>query len=179
MKKLWFGFFLMAFVLFAFQGCSKKAKVEPPKEVAAVEKVDENSTKMDKEDLTEEEIFKRKSLEQLNNEGHLKRIHFDFDKYVIKEDMKSILNQNADWLMKHSSAIINVEGHCDERGTAEYNMALGEKRADAAKNYLVSLGVSGSRINTVSYGKGKPLVSGINEDTHYQNRRAEFKITDK
>jgi len=179
MKKYYVGLLVIVFMLLIFSGCSKKAaKVEPVGE-PVVEKVDEKTAKMDKPELTEEEIFRQKSLEALNKEGALIKIHFDFDKYTIRDDMKGNLHKNADFLLKHKTAYIIIEGHCDERGTAEYNMALGEKRAEATNNYLQSLGVTGDRIQTISYGKNKPAVSGFNEQTYYQNRRAEFVITKK
>ena len=93
--------------------------------------------------------------------------------------MKGILHNNADWLLKHSSVVITIAGHCDERGTVEYNMALGEKRADAAMKYLLNLGIPAERMKIVSYGKNNPLVNGIDEDTHFQNRRDEFIIIKK
>jgi peptidoglycan-associated lipoprotein len=93
--------------------------------------------------------------------------------------MKPVLNRNADWLLKHPPVEILIEGHCDERGTFEYNMALGEKRAEAALNYLVSLGVKPERIKIISYGKNRPLVKGMDEESYYQNRRDEFVIIKK
>ena len=126
-----------------------------------------------------EEIFQQKTIEDLNKDGILKKINFDFDKYQVREDMKSILQANANWILKFSTVQVLIEGHCDERGTIEYNIALGEKRAEAAKNYLASLGVNPAKIKIVSYGKSKPLVQGIDEDSYFQNRRAEFVITKK
>ncbi|MBN2347178.1 MAG: peptidoglycan-associated lipoprotein Pal [Candidatus Aminicenantes bacterium] len=171
---------MLAFSLILMLGaCAKKAaKVEPVQE-PVVEKVEEPVAKVEKPVLSEEEIFQQKSLEELNKDQILKRIHFDFDKYTIRDDMKSILQANADWLLKFPSVEILVEGHCDERGTIEYNIALGEKRAEAAKNYLVSLGMTASKIKIISYGKSKPLVQGVDEATYFQNRRAEFVITKK
>jgi len=144
-----------------------------------VEKVDEPQPKPDNPQLTEEEIFERETLEGLNKQGHLVRVHFDFDKHFIREDMKPVLEKNAQWLLKFPTTIIQVGGHCDERGTEEYNMALGEKRAEAAKKYLVSLGVPAERLKSVSYGKTQPLVKGIDDESHYMNRRSEFLIIKK
>jgi peptidoglycan-associated lipoprotein len=129
--------------------------------------------------LTEEEIFQRQTLEELNKKGYLKRVHFDFDKYFIRDDMKPVLQSNAEWMLKHPSVVVSIGGHCDERGTEEYNMALGEKRALSAKQYLVSLGVPGDRLRTVSYGKTKPLVRGVDDESYYMNRRDEFIIIKK
>jgi peptidoglycan-associated lipoprotein len=178
MKRV-FVMFVMLSLVFFFTGCAKKAPKVQPKEAPVVEKVEEQAPKMEKPALSEEEIFQQKSIEELNKDGNLKRINFDFDKYVIREDMKPILQNNANWILKHSTLELLIEGHCDERGTVEYNIALGEKRAESAKNYVVSLGVSADKIKTVSYGKSKPLVQGIDEATWFQNRRAEFVITKK
>jgi len=81
--------------------------------------------------------------------------------------------------MDHPSVVITIDGHCDERGTEEYNMALGEKRAEAAKKYLMNLGVPGDQMKTVSYGKTRPLVKGVDEESYYMNRRDEFTIIKK
>ncbi len=177
MKRVLISILVVLMAVFLFNSCKKKVKTEP--QPVKVEKVAEEAPKINKPQLTEEEIFQKKSLEEINKEGYLKRINFDFDKYSIREDMKSILHSNADWLLKHTSVVINIEGHCDERGTVEYNMALGEKRAQAAKNYLTSLGVKESAISVISYGKSKPLVKGVDENTYYQNRRDEFVIIKK
>jgi len=102
----------------------------------------------------------------------LKDIHFDFDKYDIQPGDAEILKGNAALLMKHPTVKIQIEGHCDERGTNEYNLALGERRANSTKNYLVSLGISPDRISAISYGEEKPLDPGHNEEAWGKNRRA-------
>ncbi len=104
----------------------------------------------------------------------LKRINFDFDKYNVRTDAVPALKENAGWLKENANVKIIVEGHCDERGTNEYNMALGERRANSAKNYLVNLGVGADRVSTVSFGEERPLDSGHDEGAWAQNRRAEF-----
>jgi peptidoglycan-associated lipoprotein len=101
-------------------------------------------------------------------------IHFDFDKSFIREDAKPILEQVANYLKKNPRASMVIQGNCDERGTAEYNMALGERRAESAKSYLVSLGVRGGALSTVSFGKEKPLDPGHNEAAWAKNRRDHF-----
>ncbi len=101
-------------------------------------------------------------------------IHFDYDKSFIREDAKPVLAKVADYLKKDPKAKIQIEGHCDERGTAEYNMALGARRAESAKKYLLSLGVKGGQVSTVSYGKEKPLDPGHTEDAWAKNRRGHF-----
>jgi len=173
---------LLVLMLMVFIGaCSKKeVKTEPvQQEQKKIEKVEEQVAKVDRPELTEEEIFQRQTLEELNRKGYLQRIHFDYDKYQVRDDMKPILEANAQWLLKFNTVIVAIGGHCDERGTEEYNMALGEKRAEAAKKYLVSLGVSEDRLRTVSYGKTQPLVKGLDDQTFYQNRRDEFVIIKK
>jgi len=109
----------------------------------------------------------------------LKDIHFDFDKYDIRPSDGAILKQNEALLRKYPNVKIQVEGHCDERGTVEYNLALGERRANSAKSYLTSLGIPGNRISTISYGKEKPLDPGHNEEAWAKNRRAHFVILSK
>jgi peptidoglycan-associated lipoprotein len=104
----------------------------------------------------------------------LKRVHFDFDKSYIRTDMVPIMDGNASYLKGNSTVKVTIEGHCDERGTNEYNMALGARRAESAKNYLVGKGVSPARLSTVSFGEEKPTASGHNESAWYMNRRAEF-----
>ncbi len=100
------------------------------------------------------------------------RVLFDYDSSELKSEAKSILSTQAQWLQSDSSIKIIVEGHCDERGTREYNIALGEKRADSVRNYLVSKGVDKSRIKVVSYGKEKPEFFGSNPSVWAKNRRA-------
>jgi len=105
----------------------------------------------------------------------LERIHFDFDQFTLSAEARRILTQNAKFLKANSGVQAAIEGHCDERGSDEYNLALGESRALAAKSYLVSLGISAKRISVISYGEEKPLRNGSNEAAWAQNRRAEFK----
>ncbi len=101
-------------------------------------------------------------------------IHFDFDKSFIREDAKPILEKVAAYLKKTPQAKLQIEGHCDERGTSEYNLALGQRRADAAKKYLANLGVDGGRLSTISFGEERPADPGHNESAWAKNRRAVF-----
>ncbi|MBU2055978.1 MAG: peptidoglycan-associated lipoprotein Pal [Proteobacteria bacterium] len=101
-------------------------------------------------------------------------IHFDFDKYNLKPEAQAILKAGAPAYLKHKEYKLVVEGHCDERGTAEYNLALGQRRADEAAKYLVDLGIQKDRINTISYGEEMPLDKGQNEEAWAKNRRAHF-----
>jgi len=102
----------------------------------------------------------------------LKDVHFDFDRYLIRPQDAEILKQDFSWFKANSGRHVRVEGNCDERGTVEYNLALGQKRADATKNYLVTLGVDGKLLDTVSYGKERPIDPGHNETAWKKNRRA-------
>jgi len=109
----------------------------------------------------------------------LKDAHFDFDKYDIRPSDTAVLKENAALLKKYNNVKIQIEGHCDERGTVEYNLALGERRANSTRNYLVSIGVSPERISTISYGKERPLDPAHNEAAWAKNRRAHSIITAK
>ena len=99
------------------------------------------------------------------------RVFFGYDSSVLTAEGQATLERQATWMKKHGSVNVTIEGHCDERGTREYNIALGERRANAAKNYLVNLGVDSSRISVVSYGKERPAVLGSTESSYAQNRR--------
>lgn len=100
------------------------------------------------------------------------RVFFGYDQYDLSAEAQTILKNQAAWLAKYPNVNFSIEGHCDERGTREYNLALGERRANSVKNYLTGLGVDASRINTVSYGKERPAVMGSNAEAWAQNRRA-------
>jgi peptidoglycan-associated lipoprotein len=129
--------------------------------------------------LTEDELFAQKSLAQLNSERPLNDVYFDLDESTIKDDAKASLSTNATWLKRWTGTRINIEGHCDERGTAEYNLGLGERRANAVKAYLVELGVPTDRVVIVSKGKESPFCTESNESCWRQNRRGHFVITAK
>lgn len=101
-------------------------------------------------------------------------IFFDFDSSALSDEAQEQLKQNAAWMQNHPLPAVTVEGHCDERGTDEYNIALGERRAEAARNYLVTLGVGGSRLTAVSFGEEKPFDPGHNEEAWAKNRRDHF-----
>src|SRR5262245_3469560 len=129
--------------------------------------------------LTDEQIFAQKTLDQLNAERPLDDVFFDLDKADLREDAKAPLQKDADWLKKWGTTSISVEGHCDSRGSAEYNLALGSRRATAVKDYLVSLGVPATRITTISKGKEAPLCTEEAESCWQQNRRGHFLVTAK
>jgi peptidoglycan-associated lipoprotein len=129
--------------------------------------------------LSEEEIFARKSVDQLNAEKPMDDVFFDLDKSMVRDDAKPALQKDADWLKKWGSVAITLEGHCDSRGSAEYNLGLGNRRATAVKDYLVSLGVASGRVTVVSKGKEQPFCNEANEGCWQQNRRGHFVITAK
>lgn len=181
MKKILVYALAVVLIVPFFAGCRKKVQEVPPppqvKEQPRVEKVEEPVVQ--EPVLSEEEIFMSKSLEQINKEQPLAMIHFDYDKYFVREDAKQALQKNAAWLGKFRTVKLLVEGHCDERGTEDYNLALGEKRAKSAFDFLVSLGVSADRMKVISYGKSQPLTSGHDEASWQKNRRAQFTIIEK
>ena len=174
---------LAVVLVFSFAvSCKKKPKEVPPpppqvKEQPKIEKVEQPV--MREPVLSEEELYLQKSLEQINKEKPLANIYFDYDKAMIREDAKPVLETNASWLNKFKTIKILIEGHCDERGTEEYNLALGEKRAKAAMDYLTTLGVSSDRVKIISYGKSQPADPGHNEAAWQKNRRDQFLVIDK
>ena len=123
--------------------------------------------------------LKGMASDEIDRLGLLESIHFDFDKSDIRAVDQPILAKNAETLKKFDFLKVTVEGHCDERGTVEYNLALGERRARAAYDYLVSLGVPAERLRTVSYGKEIPLCTESTEDCWDRNRRAKFTVSGK
>ena len=120
-----------------------------------------------------------RSIDDLNRNSPLKPVFFSVDSADLDETARAVASANADVLKKNSSWVITIEGHCDERGTAEYNLALGERRAIAVKTFLVSLGISPDRVRTISYGKEFPFDPGHTDESWAQNRRAQFVITSK
>ncbi len=121
-----------------------------------------------------EERARREALEDFVN----KDIHFEFDSSKLTWEAQEILKQKADWLLAHPRTEVIIEGHCDERGTNAYNLALGERRAESVKQYLLELGIQPNRLSTISYGEEKPLDPGHNEEAWAKNRRAHFVIVD-
>ena len=129
--------------------------------------------------LTEAEIFARKSVDQLNAEKPLDDVFFDLDKSSLRDDARPALQKDADWLKKWASVVVMLEGHCDSRGSAEYNLGLGNRRANAVKDYLTGLGLPAARVTVVSKGKEQPFCNEENEGCWEQNRRGHFVITAK
>ena len=126
-----------------------------------------------------EDTVGSKSLDDLNRDSPLKPVFFELDSAELSQESQSTLQENANVLKKYATWQITIEGHCDERGSAEYNLALGERRALVARDYLVSLGVVAPRVRTVSYGKEFPFEPGHEEGSWIKNRRAHFVITAK
>jgi peptidoglycan-associated lipoprotein len=128
---------------------------------------------------TDEELFGKMTLEELNAKKPLGDAYFNLDSAELSEEARGTLAKDADWMKKWTSTKVTVEGHCDSRGTAEYNLALGERRSTAVKGYLASLGVGADRVQTVSKGKEQPVCSEESEACWQQNRRGHFIITAK
>ena len=127
--------------------------------------------------VSAEEDIKKMTLDKVSS--YLKPAFFDYDKADLRGDARDVLAANAAWLKSHPTIAFTIEGHCDERGTAQYNLALGDRRANSAKEYLVSLGIDAGRVKTVSYGKERPFATGHDEDSWAKNRRAHFVVTAK
>jgi peptidoglycan-associated lipoprotein len=153
-----------------------EAAVVTPNPPAPTERVEDRTPVA--QPLADESIT-NKSLDDLNRDSPLKPVFFPLDSAELDDTGRAIATANAGVLKKYSTWGITIEGHCDERGTAEYNLALGERRAVAVKTYLSSLGVSPDRIRTVSYGKEFPFDMGHSEDAWAKNRRGHFVITSK
>jgi peptidoglycan-associated lipoprotein len=163
---------LAALLALSMFGCGSKEKVmedittEPPDRT--ISDVVEGDIPLP--DVPEETIY-------IEPTERFADIHFDFDKYVIKDIDETTLEDVASWLRENPDSRMLIEGHCDERGTNEYNMALGEQRALAARRYLVGLGIDPNRLTTISYGEERPLVMGSNEAAWAQNRRDHFDVS--
>ena len=127
-----------------------------------------------KESAVQPEAAPVPTAEQLQSE--LQKVYFDFDSSSLSQDARNVLSKDAELLSKNPSMKVRIEGNCDERGSDEYNMALGERRAKAAEEYLVNLGVAASRLSVISYGEEKPADPGHNEAAYAKNRRDEFVV---
>lgn len=182
MKRISILAFVLLLAVSLGVSCKAKTKPTPPppqaQEQPVVEQVQE-AVPAEAAPLSEEELFLKKTLDEINKERVLKTIRFDYDKYYIRDDAKLTLEDNAAWLKKFTSAKILIEGHCDERGTEEYNLALGEKRAKSTMDYLLSLGIPAERMRIISYGKSQPLDMAHDETAWANNRRAQFLIIEK
>jgi len=148
---------------------------EEPVVIEDMEALEEEESLLERR-LREEEFAAAAREAELRDRFINEDIHFEFDKSTLLVDAMEILKQKAEWLSTHEDVNITIEGHCDERGTSEYNLALGERRAESAKAFLIDLGISGNRISTVSYGEERPLDLGHDEATWSANRRDHFAI---
>jgi peptidoglycan-associated lipoprotein len=129
--------------------------------------------------LTEDDLFARKTLAEINADRPLGHVLFDVDESTLRDDARAILAVNARWLSRWPSTRVSVEGHADERGTAEYNLALGERRANTVRSYLSTLGIAPERVLTVSMGKETPFCVESTEACWQENRRGQFVVTAK
>lgn len=154
MIKITRSILALAVLAVAFSACSKKAK-------------DDTDTAAGDE-MAVTDLASGKPLSELGT------VYFEFDSFSLTADSRSILDKHAQWLKDNSSIKVQVEGHSDERGTTEYNLALGDRRAGSVREYLTSKGVAAARVMTISYGEERPASSGNNEMAWAQNRRAEF-----
>jgi peptidoglycan-associated lipoprotein len=159
---------------------AKKAEEEQAAQEEAAKKLQEQA---------EEELRQQQLAEQAAKEEEMQRVkaaamqmfmsedvYFDFDSSALGGIAKEVLSRKADWLRENSDALVIVEGHCDERGTNAYNIALGDRRAESAKTYLVDLGIDANRLTTISYGEERPVDIGSNEEAWAKNRRVHFVV---
>ena len=171
-------------------GCTQKAVVKEEPSAKGAELSQAGKDAKEAERIKEEEMKREfeKSLVAKKTPGiegtvleskMLKDIHFDFDRYSIRIEEAEILKENSILMKKYPGMRFQIEGHCDERGTGEYNLALGERRANSAKKYLISLGIEPGRISTISYGEERPFDQEHNEEAWTKNRRAHFVILKK
>ncbi len=178
---------LVIFVAFLAPSCGKKEIRSEPvmSEEEARRKAEEEARRreMERQAAVREESLKEESLTEEKERTRLERdifenedILFEFDSAKLSEEAQQILRTKAEWLRKNARAQVIIEGHCDERGTNEYNLALGDRRAFSAKAFLIDLGISQSRLTTVSYGEERPLDSRSDEEAWAKNRRAHFVI---
>jgi peptidoglycan-associated lipoprotein len=191
-RKLWIN--LMAAILvaglFMTVSCAKKtvvadgttiedqATVEAEADAKAKALAEQERIKAQEleDQMAKEQALKEAKILAAKNRFSNQNIHFDFDSAQLSSMAKLLIKEKAEWLGTNSAVAVVIEGHCDERGTTDYNIALGERRAIAVKNYLVNLGISGSRLTTVSFGEERPLDSGTSEAAYRKNRRAQFVI---
>ena len=175
-KNLWIGLvmlFLIPVFLFTVS-CAQQEVKDAEETVTEPEKAPETATQASKEvqqptaDMSEEE----RAILAARNMFLSEDVYFEFDKSTLDSMSQDILSRKADWMRDNSDVVVSIEGHCDERGTNEYNLALGERRAESVKSFLVDLGIEAYRISTVSYGEERPVDTGHNEEAWAKNRRA-------
>lgn len=184
MKKQIFGMLLVLSCLaLAAGGCAKKQVVQEDEGLAQGDAAatqgpaSTTTTAPAPTPVPQESVITDQSLtDSAKDMKPFETVYFDLDSYVLRQDARDALDKNARWMLKNATGDVRLEGHCDERGSDEYNLALGEKRAMAARNYLVTLGVPAARLETVSYGKEKPADQGHDEAAWAKNRRVDFVI---
>lgn len=164
---------LTAAVFVLISGCAKKETVIESSSSSQNEAKQEAVTPPKPETVNpavveEQKVVSAQTIEKLAD------IHFDFDEDILRPEDRVILNGHANWLLKNTEYKVRIEGNCDERGTEEYNLALGQRRADTAKQYLTDMGVDGKRITTVTYGKERPVDPAHNEEAWVKNRNDHF-----
>ncbi len=176
MKRTSMVVFAMVLVvsLFALYGCPKKAEVSsaPEEQPKAVEKAPTPAPVEAPKAEAPKPVEQKEAAAKA--EAGLQPIHFDFDKSFIRDDAKGVMKANAAYLKANPKLKIKIEGNCDERGTIEYNQALGQRRAQSAKKYLTDLGIKSSRISLISFGKEKPICTQSTEECWQKNRRDDF-----
>ena len=168
------------------EATEKTASQESEAELAARRERELREAIAERERAVVEESMRRRmaesnqasAMDTMSAEAFIKQdVYFAYDSFTLSEEAKSVLNQKATWLSKHADVSTQIEGHCDERGTTAYNLALGERRANTVKEYLVALGVNARRLSTISYGEESPADPGHTEAAWARNRRAHFVIT--
>jgi peptidoglycan-associated lipoprotein len=182
-KNVWLAIILVMILpaLFFTVSCTKKVVQNEPVSTTQPEISKESSRTADETDqaglLKEDRLRAEAAAREAAGTAFVnENILFEFDSALLSDQAQQILNSKADYLRSNSDVTVTVEGHCDERGTDAYNIALGERRAESVKNFLVDLGISANRLNTVSYGEERPIATGQNEASWAKNRRAQFMI---
>jgi len=181
-----FSFIAVCFLFTGFYGCAKKQlkseegqlKAQQPQETAQAAPAESKEQPKPEMQKTVPPGPKEQPepVETAIQEKSLSDIHFAFNMYDIQPSDGKILEDNARWIKANKPGLVVIEGNCDERGTVEYNLALGERRAEAARRYLVSLGIEDAKLKTISYGKNKPVDFGHNEEAWAKNRRDHFVV---
>lgn len=167
-KNAWYLMVVLLIGLLALWGCPKKAEVTTEAQAPTAEQAPpEQKAKSEDEEARERAAAAAAGLQP---------VYFDFDQSFIRNEAREVMKANADWLKAHSQAKIKIEGNCDERGTIEYNQALGQRRAASAKKYLTEMGIAGHRISLISYGKEKPGCTESTESCWQKNRRDDFVV---
>jgi peptidoglycan-associated lipoprotein len=175
------GFHLFFIGLFFFIGCSQQAPSNPletttgPQKAETTRKIATSAPSKAPQDSSLEALQKG-TLGKGAEEGPLRDVNFDFDRRDLRPDAREIIKGHAAWLKANPQVRVEIEGHCDERGTSEYNLALGAKRAESVKRYLIDLGIAPDRLSTISYGEEIPMCKEQNDACWGKNRRAHFVV---